>query len=137
MQHHRAALGEAGEDDARQGHAFCLFGLDQFDHLLGRFLQLLFINGPRRAHGLDVIPAGHCIAAVDGHWPGGRLGHDEAGGQQNFLQGFGHRHEVVTIGPQAVQPDHTGVCGFLWFENQRVAHDCSESVRALLFACMK
>ncbi|MNE68475.1 hypothetical protein D3C80_1641430 [compost metagenome] len=137
MQHHRAALGEAGQEDPRQVDAFGLLGLDQRNHLLGRFFQLRFVDGTGRGHGLDVIPAGHGIAAVDGHWPGGRLGHDEAGGQQHFLQGLGDRHEVVTIGPQAVQPDHTGVCGFLWFEDQRVAHDCSESVRALLFACMK
>ncbi|MNR45907.1 hypothetical protein D3C85_1648080 [compost metagenome] len=91
MQHHRAALGEAGQDDARQVDAFGLLGLDQGNHLLGRRFQLRFVNGAGRGHGLDVVPAGHGIPAIYGDWAGRGLGHDEPGAEQALLHEFGYR----------------------------------------------
>ena len=70
---HCAALGEAGEDDACRVDAAVALRFDQADHRLGRGLHLLLVDGPCRAHGQDVVPAGHAPAAVDGDRPGRRL----------------------------------------------------------------
>ena len=102
MQNHGAALGEAGEDDSCRIDAAVALRLDQRHDLQGRGFQLCAIDRPRRAHGQDVVPTGHGVAAVDGHRPGRRLGHDKAGAVQYVLQGFGHRQKIVTVGAQAV-----------------------------------
>ncbi|MNH09702.1 hypothetical protein D3C79_691630 [compost metagenome] len=38
VQYHRATLGKTGKDNACQVDAFCLLGLDQANHLIGRGL---------------------------------------------------------------------------------------------------
>ena len=129
MQHHRAALGEAGEDNAAGVDAAVALRFQQLDHLLRRGFQLLAVDGPGRAHGQDVVPAGHGVAAIDGHCPGRRLGQDETAIGQTLLQGLGHRQEVVTVGAQAVQPDDTGVGSMCGLKDQGFVHRGSAVVR--------
>jgi hypothetical protein len=44
VQHHGATLGKTGQENPRQVDALGLLGLDQRDDLLGRFLQLRFVD---------------------------------------------------------------------------------------------
>ncbi len=124
MQDHRAALGETGEDDPLGGDALGALFIDEGDDLVGGGVQLVFVDGPRRTEGKDVVPARHDPAAIDRHRLARRLGEDEAGARQDHLQGFGHRLEVGTVGAQAVQPDDAGV-GIRGIEDQGFAHNGS------------
>jgi len=109
MQDHRAALGKTGEDDAPRIDALIALRLDQAHDTFRGGFQLRTIDGPRRAHGQDVVPAGHGPATIDGHRAGRCLGQDKAAARQVPLQQLGNRLEVVLIGTQAVQPDHAGI----------------------------
>ncbi|MNN38738.1 hypothetical protein D3C81_1527460 [compost metagenome] len=131
VQHYGATLRETRQENARRVDATGALGFNQIYNCLCRFIQLFAVDGTGRGHGLDVVPAWHLVAAIDGHGAAGRLGQHEAGAQQGFLQGLGHRQEVVAVGAQAVQPDHTRIGSFYRFKNHWIAHDCSRKGRAL------
>src|SRR5690606_15575988 len=76
--------------------------------------------------------ARHGIATVDGHRAGRCLGKDEAHpviGRQ--FQRLDHRHEIVPIRAQAVQPDNAGIGRLGRFDDQGlVGHDVPQVYQA-------
>src|SRR5690606_20494168 len=119
---HGAALGKTGKENAPGIDAAVTLLLDQLNDRLCRLLQLRLIDCAGGAHGLDVVPARHGPATIDGYRASRRLGQHEARAQQALLQHFGHWLEVVAVGTEAVQPDNAGIGSLRWLDDQGVGH---------------
>src|SRR5262245_16388303 len=106
LQHDRAALRKAGQDEFRRGDAARRFA---GNHLLDRLLRCpdagLVLGSAAELE--DVVPRAHAHTVVDRHRADGGVREHEAHRLAQLELGH-HRLEVVAVGAQAVQPDHRG-----------------------------
>ena len=110
-------MGEAGEDDIGGVDAARDFVGDQRFYVLLRFDDASCVFAFDRAcaqfGAKNVVPGGHDVAAVQGHWHHRGVGEDEADGGATGQVQLGHDGgKVVATGTQAVHPDDGG--GGVW-----------------------
>ncbi|CAJ1771731.1 hypothetical protein LGKMAHEF_00389 [Aeromonas salmonicida] len=110
-----SALGETGQQDALWGKPFGHQLVQQGGDASGGFTHMGLNGAVRRiVEALDVVPAAHLVAHVDGDGPLGGVGQQMTNRQVGRqIQRVHQRGQPGPGIPQPVQPDH-GVAGVLW-----------------------